>query len=153
MDKNPLLKYMMKTKKEDVVHSSGYAQVQNEGKIGSASVESFAKRRAMEANRTAVQGYRDSRVVNDAYGNAGAEAAVFSAEKEAAQRAAVREKFGGEKESGTGRYGGSPSREDANTRAQNSEMGRREALANRFAAPTRGGAGSAPARRNPGISR
>lgn len=144
---------MMKDKKEDVVHSSGYAEAQNRGNIGAASAESFAKRRAMEANRTVVRGYGDSKVVHESYGNTGMEAAAFNAEKEASQRAAVREKFGGERESGTSVHGGVSEHGTADVQRQKPEMGRREALANRFAAPTRGGTGSAPARRNPGISR
>ena len=65
MDKNPLLKYMMKAKKEDVIHSSGYAMVQNQG-IGAASTSSFEQRQKMEGNRTRVKGYRDSAIASGA---------------------------------------------------------------------------------------
>ena len=63
MDVNPLLKYMMKAKKEDVVHSSGYAMAQNKG-IGAASTSSFEQRQKMEGNRTRVKGYRDSAIAS-----------------------------------------------------------------------------------------
>ena len=69
MDKNPLLKYMMKDKKEDVIHSSAYASAQNKG-IGTSSIESFTKRRAIDQNRTVVKRYNDSQVVNEARTNA-----------------------------------------------------------------------------------
>lgn len=65
MDKNPLLKYMMKAKKEDVVHSSGYAMVQNQG-FGAASTSSFEERRKLEENRTRIKGYRDSQLASGA---------------------------------------------------------------------------------------
>ena len=76
---NPFLKRLIKEKKEDVVHSSAYAQVQNEGKIGSASVESFTKRLSIDKNRQVVRRYGDSQIVNEAWGNAGMRAKKYEA--------------------------------------------------------------------------
>ncbi len=76
---NPFLKRLIKEKKEDVVHSSAYAQAQNEGKIGSASVESFAKRLSIDRNRQVVRRYGDSQIVNEAWGNAGMRAKKYEA--------------------------------------------------------------------------
>ena len=67
---NPFLKRLMKDKKEDVVHSSAYAKVQNSNGIGVASVETFSGRLAIEQNRQVVRGYGDSKIVNEARGNA-----------------------------------------------------------------------------------
>ncbi len=62
MQPNPLLKRIMKDKKGDIVHSSGYAKVQSGERIGSTSVEGFMKRQRIDANRNYVQSYRDSKV-------------------------------------------------------------------------------------------
>lgn len=62
MDRNPLLKYMMKDKKEDVVHSSAYANAQNGGAFGSSSSQSFEKRMEIDKNRKIVRGYQDSKI-------------------------------------------------------------------------------------------
>ena len=70
MEVNPFLKRLMKAKKEDVIHSSAYGAVQNQGGIGSASTESFRDRMKMEKNRTMVRGYGDSSVATSAMGNA-----------------------------------------------------------------------------------
>lgn len=55
-------------KKEDMLHSSGYAQVQNGANVGAASAESFAARQAINENRRYVQGYKNSRIMNEFYG-------------------------------------------------------------------------------------
>lgn len=68
--KNPFLKRLIKEKTEDVVHSSAYAQAQNAKGIGSASTESFSQRFRLEKNRSMVRGYSDSKIVNEAKGNA-----------------------------------------------------------------------------------
>lgn len=111
MNRNPLLGYLMNEKKGDVVHSTGYAKVQSEGRIGTASAESFAARRAIEANRTSVQRYKDSRVANEG-GNKFAAAGKFNVEQEAARREAIRERFAMKKEdrSGADRGGARPER-------------------------------------------
>ena len=65
-----LLKRLVRKNKGDVVHSSGFASVQNCGAMGSASTESFQKRREIDNNRTIVRSYSDSGIVNKAWGNA-----------------------------------------------------------------------------------
>lgn len=62
---NPLLKRLVKEKKEDIAHTSAFAEVQNRGGFGSASVESFEKRREIDKQRKMIGGYRDARVVSD----------------------------------------------------------------------------------------
>ena len=66
MDINPLLKYVMKAKKADVVHSSGYAKAQNAGGIGAAGTSSFEQRMKIEGNRAKIKGYRDSAIASGA---------------------------------------------------------------------------------------
>ena len=51
---------------EDVLHSSGFAQVQNNS-IGATSGESFAERRAIDEHRRYVKGYQNARLVRNAY--------------------------------------------------------------------------------------
>lgn len=92
---NPFLKRLMKEESRDVIHSSAYAEAQNAGNIGTASVQSFAERQKIENNRTTVKGYRDSRVVNDALGGCGTKLKGYDAAHDASQRAAIRERFGG----------------------------------------------------------
>lgn len=57
-------------KKEDVFHSSGYAQAQSGDSLGAAGGEgaSFAARQAMEEQRKYIQGYRNAKIVNSFYG-------------------------------------------------------------------------------------
>ena len=62
--KESLLNRITKAKKSDVVHSSGYARVQNAG-IGSTSAQSFAARRQIDKNRSFIRRYRDSKIVNE----------------------------------------------------------------------------------------
>ena len=52
---------------EDVLHSSGFAQVQNGNNIGASSGESFAERRAIDEHRRFVKGYENARLVRSAY--------------------------------------------------------------------------------------
>lgn len=63
VQKNPFLKYLIKDKKEDVFHSSGYAKAQNGGNIGAASSESYAVRVNVNQHRQVVRGYRDSELM------------------------------------------------------------------------------------------
>lgn len=128
---NPFLKRLMKEKSQDVIHSSAYGEAQNSGKMGVASAQSFAARQAIEQSRSQVRGYRDSKIVTEE-GNRVARAATFDAEKDAAQRAAIRERFGRE-------------RGEAGSNKQTSAQAAPET-----AKPT---AGNPPAWRNPGISR
>ncbi len=46
----------------DAAHTSGYARAQSGNSIGAASTQSFAERRAIEQNRTTIQGYDMSMV-------------------------------------------------------------------------------------------
>lgn len=52
---------------EDVLHSSGFARVQNGDNIGTASGESFDERRAIDEHRRFVKGYQNARLVRGAY--------------------------------------------------------------------------------------
>lgn len=68
-DQAKLLQRMMGNKQtKDVLHSSGYAQVQNGANFGSASIESFQARQSIEQNRKFVQGYRNAQIMRSAYG-------------------------------------------------------------------------------------
>ena len=58
-------KFLIRDKKEDVFHSSGYAKMQAGSGMGASSAESFAHRLKMERNRKMVRKYGDSRIVND----------------------------------------------------------------------------------------
>lgn len=69
MDKNPLLHRIMKVDKKDAFHSSGYAKTQNQGSIGSASCESFLKRRKIDKNRSTIGKYGASQIANSHYSN------------------------------------------------------------------------------------
>ena len=140
MEKNPFLHRLMKDKKDDIVHSSAYAEAQNSEGIGAASVQSFEDRKKIEANRTTIQGYRDSRLVNDALGKAGTELKSYDAAHDASQREAIRERFGGDRRNGVGDNRG----DSANNGANNTE-GKQTMPSGRTAPP--------PTWRNPGISR
>lgn len=65
-NKNPLLKYMMKTQTPEVLHSSGYAKAQNKDSFGAASTETFTERQRIEEQRKFVRGYRNSRLATSA---------------------------------------------------------------------------------------
>lgn len=67
--KNPFIKYLMKEKKEDIFHSSGYGKAQSAEVIGTASTQSFADRMKIDKNRQIVRGYNDSRIANGMYAN------------------------------------------------------------------------------------
>ena len=66
MEKNPFLKYLIKEKKEDVLHTSAYAKVQNGTGFGASSSQSFEDRQKIEANRQIVRGYNDSKLMQQA---------------------------------------------------------------------------------------
>ncbi|MBP5648294.1 hypothetical protein J6X04_03365 [Candidatus Saccharibacteria bacterium] len=68
--KNPFLKRLMKETKNDVVHTSAYADAQNAGKIGVASTQGFRERRRIDQNRKIVKKYRHSGVVAETRRNA-----------------------------------------------------------------------------------
>ena len=65
MGKNPFLKYVMKDKTENVIHSSAYANAQNADRMGTTDSMSFSQRMAIESNRKIVRSYRDSKIVNE----------------------------------------------------------------------------------------
>ena len=66
MEKNPFLKYLIKEKKEDILHTSAYAKVQNGEGFGASSSQSFEDRQKIEANRQIVRGYNDSKLMQQA---------------------------------------------------------------------------------------
>ena len=65
IQKNPFLKYLVKDKKEDIFHSSGYAKAQSGASLGAASSESFQVRVNINQNRQRVRGYNDSRIMTE----------------------------------------------------------------------------------------
>lgn len=149
MNTNPFLKRLIKEKNEDVIHSSAYAKVQNDGNMGVASTRSFAERQAIGENRTMVKGYRDSKVVNDAFSNAGSKSQRYDVAHDASRRAAIWERFGGEQNrggAGTGFGGGA-----SNTNTRGSGMGGRNGVGGIGGAMPMGRTTEPPARRNPGI--
>ena len=64
---NPLLKYLSKTTKKDVMHTSAYAQAQNKDGMGASSTRSFTERMRVERNRQRIQGYNSSRLVSQTF--------------------------------------------------------------------------------------
>ena len=60
---NPFLKYVMKSKKEDIFHSSAYGKAQGGCNMGATSAETFNKRREMEKNRQNVSSYQNSAIM------------------------------------------------------------------------------------------
>ena len=76
---NPMLKFIMKGKKKDMMHTSVYAEAQNSGGIGAASTRSFADRMKIKGNRQRIREYNDSRVVTQAYASSGMKAKTYEA--------------------------------------------------------------------------
>lgn len=64
-------------KKGEIVHSSGYAIAQSGEVIGVSSAQSFAERRAIDANRRNIRKYSDSRIASQAMAN-GPRAKVYT---------------------------------------------------------------------------
>lgn len=75
--RNPLLKFVMREKKTDVVHTSAFGKAQNGQGMGATSVQSFSERMEVERNRKRVRSYSDSRVVAQAYGAVGVRAKEY----------------------------------------------------------------------------
>jgi hypothetical protein len=146
MTNNPLLGRLINEEKQDIVHSSVYGKAQSAENIGTALAESFAARKAMEASRQAIQKYKDSEVVGGAFNNSGMKSWNYDAKKDAEQRAAIREKYGGQRDDG-----GFGSEERENGASFSGANGKKTST-DRFGGLSRI-EGSAPARRNPGISR
>ena len=126
MDKNPLLKYVMKSKTEDVMHSSAYAKAQNGEGFGTSSSKSFEERMKMEQNRTRVRAYGESKLMNDSFGH-GPRAKTYEVNAGGEQR------FSGRELGGARRTVGGAAGNGGNS------------------APSR--AMTPPVRKNPGISR
>lgn len=74
---NPFLKYVMKEKKENIFHSSGYGKAQSGSTIGTASSESFAKRMEIDKNRQNIKKYSDSMVAEQRF-NSGVRAKQYT---------------------------------------------------------------------------
>ena len=64
--KDLILKYIKKDSKEDIFHSSAYGKAQNSSSMGTASTETFSKRRELDQHRQAVRRYGESRIANNA---------------------------------------------------------------------------------------
>lgn len=135
---NPLLGRLMKEKKEDVVHTSAFAEAQNRGGFGSTSTESFERRREIDQQRTLVGGYRDARVVSDR----GVEAWRIKQEmRQLGEDGSSASRNDGRAGGGLGVRGG------AAVRNKPGDL-------NKGVAGSKGAAGlRPPARKNPGISR
>lgn len=76
-----MLKFIMKGKKQDMVHTSVYANAQNDGKFGTASARSFDDRIRVKNNRQRIREYNDSRIVTEAYASSGVRAKTYEAPK------------------------------------------------------------------------
>ena len=127
----PLLKRIMKDKKEDVIHSSAYAEAQNQGGIGSSSMQTFEQRKAIDQNRNLVRKYGDSKIATEVGRTS------WQARRDAAQ-------FG---ESGDGEKGVSTSGLRGRLNSKENDTGTKGGDT-----ATKGGPSQMPARRNPGIS-
>ena len=57
-----LIKRITGSSTSDVVHSSGYAEVQNAGSFGASDNTTFSERQQIEQRRKYVQGYRNARI-------------------------------------------------------------------------------------------
>lgn len=73
-----LSKFIVKNKKEDVIHSSAFAKVQNSEGIGVASSQSFSDRMKIEQNRNRIRGYGDSQVVVQSRASSGIKAKTYT---------------------------------------------------------------------------
>ena len=127
-----LLKRIMNKKKEDVVHSSAYADAQNQGGIGASSVQSFGQRRAIDQHRSVVRRYSDSKIATESGKTS------WQARREAAQ---FGEDDDNKNTSPSSGHRGKLNSKDADTGAKGGEN------------LTKNGPSQMPARRNPGISR
>lgn len=61
-DSGKIIQRITRAQTSDIIHSSGFASMQNNGGFGTASTESFATRRSIDQNRKIVQGYRNSQL-------------------------------------------------------------------------------------------
>lgn len=127
-----LLKRIMDEKKEDVIHSSAYAEAQNQGGIGSSSMQSFGQRRAIDQHRSVVRRYSDSKIATESGKTS------WQARREAAQ---FGEDADNKNTSPSSGLRGKLNSKDADTGAKGGDSS------------TKSGPSQMPARRNPGISR
>ena len=127
-----LLKRIMKEKKEDVVHSSAYAEAQNQGGIGSVSTQTFNQRREIDRNRSVIRKYSDSKVATEAGKTS------WQARRDAAQF--------GESDANSNASSGSGLRGRLNS--SDTDTGNKGGETSAKSGPSQ-----MPARRNPGISR
>ena len=64
-----ITKHLMKNdRKADILHSSGYARVQNGQGLGAAGADDFATRKTLDSQRKYIQKYKNSRIMNSYYG-------------------------------------------------------------------------------------
>ncbi len=75
---NPLLKFVMRTKKDEALHSSVFGRSQNRSGVGATSTSSFSERMKIEQNRKRVKGYNDSRIVSQAAYSSGIKAKTYT---------------------------------------------------------------------------
>ena len=133
-DSDPLLKRLMNSRKQDILHTSGYAGMQNGDRMGAASAESFHHRAEIDRARSFVGRYKDSRVM-----------------RESRNTLPKSESYGGEHWAAR-RDEGAFSRPDVvDAKARMERMERFEP--GHLNGQVSGGSGQPPARRNPGISR
>ena len=161
---DPLLGRLIKVKKEEAVHSSGYAQAGRGERIGSTSAESFAARQAMDQNRKVIQKYKESEVVSQAYNNSGDKAQTYEQKMEMATEAALHAARGenggsildGAKRKFSNQHIPKIERDAPNHKGMSAKevyAAKREELSDKYGAPPGGQMAQPPARRNPGISR
>ncbi len=62
-------KFVIKEKKDDVVHSSGYGVAQNGGALGASSGVTFSERMRINNNRSRVKRYGDSKIATQFQSN------------------------------------------------------------------------------------
>lgn len=84
----------MKAKKEDVIHTSAYAEAQNQG-IGAASSSTFAERQKIEQNRSVIQRYSDAQLVRESRGNAPKAKKYTEPSQEDAGRQSLKQRLSG----------------------------------------------------------
>lgn len=133
-----MLKFIMKEKTKDVIHSSAYAQAQNGGNMGAASTQSFAERQKINQNRQRIRGYNDSRVVSQAFASSGVKAKTYTPPE-------PKDTFSSSRDTGTANRGTL----DRGTTGRNTLSGPQPST------NLRGGTNTPPPpmRKNPGISR
>ena len=67
--KDSFVNFLIREKKRDIFHSSGYGKAQSGDKIGTTSSESFNERLKVDKNRQLIKRYNDSRVAAQRFNN------------------------------------------------------------------------------------